>query len=156
MTKLPLAEFALKLISPPNGNAPVSEILVNCHPTGVTLSGAILEAALGDSEHYLVFVTDDVPFEDTLRIYLLSRELEILDSATFAAAYSNGIFDQLENLGESTVCIIFFGTAKYLLRILREPGFAIPLWSDPPGVWRPFTLRRRFTLQVDLRPNREL
>jgi hypothetical protein len=47
-------------------SVPESSILLAGTPTGKLVSGAVLEAAVQIGETYLLFMTDDVPFEESL------------------------------------------------------------------------------------------
>lgn len=60
---------------------PKSEILIQGEPTGKLVDGAFLEATVGWGDIYLAFVTDDIPAENTLRVYLFDPHLNLIDSA---------------------------------------------------------------------------
>jgi len=66
--------------------------MLNGAPTGTIVDGAILEAALKWHEYTLLFLTDDIPFEDALRIYLLDEKFNVMDSAQIMWIYATGIF----------------------------------------------------------------
>jgi len=48
---------------------PASEITLADGRKHTTLNGAILEAAFAWNDTYLIFLTDDIPYEETLSIY---------------------------------------------------------------------------------------
>lgn len=115
-------------------------------PTGKVLTGAILEAAVEWNGFFLAFLTDDIPHEDTLRIYLFDSRLDVRDSATLGAMYSTGSFTGLELLPPNTVQFRFIGDTTWILELLPRDSFALPFFSDPKGVRRPLKLLRRFRL----------
>ena len=97
MKLIPAAEYSIRVITPPTPElTPQSEIMVAGVPTGKVIAGAILTAALRWGQFVLLFLTDDVPFEDTLRMYLLDQDLTVVDSARMGAMYSTGIFSALD------------------------------------------------------------
>lgn len=50
-----------------------SEVIVGDKPTGITIDGQVLEAAVKvDSDRYILFTTDDVIFEESLTVTLIS------------------------------------------------------------------------------------
>ena len=63
----------------------ISEILLNGSSTGKLISGAILEGAVQWENRYLLFMTDDVAYEEAFGIYLLDDHLNILGSALIGA-----------------------------------------------------------------------
>ncbi|WP_211455163.1 hypothetical protein [Collimonas antrihumi] len=86
MRNLASQELTIKIIR--DGSAselPKSEIVIDGAPTGKIVSGAILEAAVSWNNFYLLFMTDDIPQEEMLGIYLFDRKLDLVDSATLGA-----------------------------------------------------------------------
>jgi hypothetical protein len=153
VTPLPPSAFSLKLIgSPLNDAAPRSEILLNGERTGKTLDGAILEAALRWKKLILVFVTDAVLYEDTLHIYLLDTNLQVLDQASMYGLYATGTFSLLDIVPPDSVRFVFFGETVWRLKISDHKTLRLPIMSDPHGVRRPFGFYRQFSLQSERRP----
>lgn len=132
---------------------PQSEIFVDGEPTGKLIDGAILEATVGWGEYYLAFVTDDIPQEDTLRIYLFDSHLKLIDSATLGAMYSTGSFGHLELLSPNMLSFTFFGDTTWVLELLSRNELAISLIADPKGVSRPFAFHRRFRIYGQPKPD---
>lgn len=140
-------EYSIRLITPATPElTPQSEIMVAGMPTGKVIAGAILRAALRWGEYVLLFLTDDVPFEDTLRMYLLDRDATVLDSARMAGMYSTGIFSDLDLTEPDAVRFQFFDGIVWTLTLLPKKEFAIPIISDPIGVSRPFGFSRMIRL----------
>ncbi|GAB2879040.1 hypothetical protein GCM10027277_55350 [Pseudoduganella ginsengisoli] len=123
-----------------------SEIMLKGTRTGAILDGAVLEAALSWHEYIIVFLTDDVPYEDTLRIYLLDANLCIVDSASLGAMYSTGAFRDLQVVQSDTVRFRFIGDVTWTLRLFDKRTLALPVLFDPVGVRRPFRFYRHFAL----------
>ena len=154
MKLLSPAEFSLRLRSAYSDRAlPRSEVIVAGTPTGKVLTGAILEAAIEWNGFSLAFLTDDIPQEDTLRIYLFDSRLALRDSATLGAMYSTGSFTGLELLPPNTVQFRFIGNKTWILQLLPQDSFALPFFSDPEGVRRPLKLHRRFRLYGEPLPD---
>ena len=55
--------------------APQSRLLRHGVATGLTIDGARLDAQFAIEDEFLLLVTDDTPYEETMRAYLLAREL---------------------------------------------------------------------------------
>ena len=154
MKLIPAPEYSIRVITPPTPElTPQSEIMVAGVPTGRVIAGAILRAALSWEEFVLLFLTDDVPFEDALRMYLLDRDLAVVDSARMGAMYSTGIFSNLDITEPDTVRFQFFQGVVWTLRLLSEEEFAIPMISEPTGVSRPFKFFRRIRLTAEPLPD---
>lgn len=147
MKLIPAAEYSIRVVTPPTPElTPQSEIMVAGVPTGKVIAGAILRAALRWHQFVLLFLTDDVPFEDTLRMYLLDQDLAVVDSARMGAMYSTGIFSALDLTEPDTVRFQFFDGVLWTLTLLSEKEFAIPIISEPTSVSRPFKFFRRIRL----------
>lgn len=131
---------------------PQSEIVIHGTSTGRLIAGAVLEAAVRWGEYTLAFVTDDIPNEETLRIYLFDSALNLIDSATLGSIYSTGNFGKLELLQPDRLRFWFFGDTTWVLELLKRDEFALPLVADPKGVKRPFAWHRRFRIHGQPKP----
>ena len=131
---------------------PHSEIIAHGNRTGKIIRGAILEAALVWHDLLLAFVTDDIPQEDTLRIYLLDQRFNVIDTATLSGMYSTGSFRELTLTPPDTLNFRFIGDVVWTLRLLPGVIFKLPMLTDPPGVHRPLSCYRRFTLAGNPKP----
>ena len=153
MTLLPSSQFSLKVVRPLTDQAmPQGEIVINGQSTGVLIDGALLEAAIGWDDCYLAFVTDDIPNEESLRIYLFDSDLNLVDSATIGAVYSTGSFGHLELLPPNVMRFEFFGDTKWELELLVRQELTLPLIADPKGVRRPLSFHRRFRIRGQPKP----
>ncbi len=125
-------------------DVPVSEVYVSGQATGKCIPGADLEAAIEHDGRYLLFVTDDCPFEDMLRILLLDAACNILDSAMLGAPYSTGSFSSLSLDAPDKVRFRFIGDCEWTVTLLPRAGFRLPYLSGQKGVWRGFGFTRHF------------
>jgi len=140
-------DHAIRLVTPPKSDTvPLSELVIADQRTGKILGGAVFEAALAWNDVVLLFLTDDIKFEDTLNIYLLDKDLNIADSARLYFAYSTGIFSHLDLTQPDTVRFRFFDGLVWTLTLHAEKKFTTPFIPAPAGVHRPFTFFRRFAL----------
>lgn len=147
MRLLSRAEFSIRPHRPyTNLTLETSELLINGAPSGIILTGAILEAAVAWQGNTIAFLTDDIPFEDMLRMYMLDVERRVIDSAVLGAMYATGRFDALTLLPPDTLTFSFIGGITWRLVLLQNEEFAVPWLSDPRGVSRPLKCFRRFRL----------
>lgn len=126
---------------------PVSDLLADGRPTGVRLNGAVLEAAVECNDHFLVFLTDDVPFEEVLQVVLLNRAFQEVESLCIGSAYSTGSFSDLALEPPDTVRFRFIGGTTWRITVMKEQHLRIPIFSDPTGVHRGFRVKSRLAVR---------
>lgn len=126
--------------------SPASHLFANGMPTGKSIQGAVLEAVVEWNSQYLMFVTDDIPYEESLHIVLLDAAFEVIDSASIEAPYTTGSFSSLALHEPDTVEFRFLGETTWTLRLLASSALRLPFVSEPFGVHRRFGFRRRFIL----------
>jgi hypothetical protein len=134
---------------------PMSELIDQGQPTGVVLPGAVLEAAVALDQSvsgHLLFLTDDIPYEEALRIILLGPRFELLDQAEIGGAYTTGSFSGLSLSPPDTLRFRFMGDADWSVRVLPRPALYVPCLSESRGVSRPWGWRRHFVVQGRPRP----
>jgi len=131
---------------------PRSFIVVQGENTFKQVPGAVLEAAVQWAEFYLLFTTDDVPFEEMLGIYLLDESFNLLDSARLGAPYSTGSFSSLRLREPNEVDFLFIGDTTWTVELLSRPVARIPFIGEPRGGWRSFGFRRHFAVHGDPKP----
>jgi hypothetical protein len=105
-----------------------------------------LESALQYDTGYLIFLTDDIPDEDSLNIYLVDFSGAPMDWARIGNIYSTGSFKNLEIRQPDRVKFRFIGDTVWTLQIVRKPAWHIPFISGPAGVHRPPGFRRHFSI----------
>lgn len=142
----PVDRFTLRQFAEGEQEAPTSELLDQARATGTVVKGVILEAAVAWNDCFVLFVTDDIPFEDSLHIQLLDARLRPLDSASLSAMYSTGSFSALRLLPPNRVSFRFIGDTEWSIELLPQTKLRIPVFSAPPGVTRPFGFSQRFVV----------
>jgi hypothetical protein len=141
------ANLALKRIPNASGDeSPQSEIWRDGQPMHQQVPGAILEACVQWHDKTLLLVTDDVPYEEALRIILLDKDMKMLDVAELGAPYSTGAFKDLMLLPPDALSFRFIGDTTWTVTLLAQPGFRRPFFTEPRGVSRPFGFQRQFVL----------
>lgn len=129
---------------------PTSQVIHRGKATGTYLDGAVLEACIQVNDLLLAFMTDDCPFEECLRLYLLDDQLKILDRVTLGRIYTTGIFELLELLEPRTVAFQFFTDRPMSASVLPRKQFRLPFLSEPKGVFRAPGFSRRLTVSDNL------
>jgi len=148
MRKLSEQELTIKAIECSSELAiPSSEIVLKQSITGRVISGAVLEAAVSWKDFYLLFLTDDIPQEDTLSIHFLDKDLKLLDSATIGAMYSTGSFTSLQLIEPNELTFRFIGDTDWTIELFDKPTLALPFLSDPKCVKRKLALSNYFKIQ---------
>lgn len=154
MERVSTSECALRLIgSPFSDDMPRCELMLNGQPTGVTVDGAVLELAIRWHDLLLIFVTDNILHEETLRVYLFDAKLNIVDSAKLGWMYSTGVFSLIELSPPNALSFDFFGDTDWTLELYSEDVFAIPFFNDPRGVSKPLRFHRRFQISGCPKPD---
>jgi hypothetical protein len=138
---------ARKVNQDSESESPRSELIIDGIPTGQIVPGAVLEAAVEWKSCHLVFMTDDVPFEEMLRILLLDSQLKLLDSAQIGGPYSTGSFSSLTLREPDTVQFRFIGGTTWSVQLLSTSRLRVPFISEPRGVHRAFGFSRRFVVR---------
>jgi hypothetical protein len=146
MRLLTPSEVSLRLTTPWSENAlACSEVLAGGRETGQIVTGEVLEASVLWKGCFLLFLTDAIPFEDSLRIYLFDARWHLLDSAKLGAMYTTGAFSALQLAPPNCVRFRFIGDITWELELLDRGVPSLP-FSDPKGVSRPFGFTKRFKL----------
>jgi len=125
---------------------PAVEIVHQGKSTGIQVSGAVLEAAVQISDQFILFLTDDVPYEEMLNIHLLNSGFNVLDSVIIGSIYSTGSFSDLQLIEPDELQFRFIGETDWRLQLLPGPEFALPFISEPKGVQRKFGFKRHFKI----------
>ena len=126
---------------------PRSELVVDGVPTGQIVPGSVLEGAVEWRSCHLLFMTDDIPFEELLRILLLDSKLNLLDSAQIGSPYSTGSFSSLRLKEPDIVQFRFIGGTTWSVQLLSTSQLRLPFISEPPGVHRAFGFFRYFIVR---------
>ncbi|MCU5774902.1 hypothetical protein N5923_20870 [Erwiniaceae bacterium BAC15a-03b] len=129
------------------------DVLINGNNTGIKVSGQVLEAAISVSEgRYLLFLTDDVIYEESLNITLIDAKLGHLESLDLGGQYATGTFEQL-HIKQTSVNFRFIGDTTWTVEILTLPALRLP-FTDPRGVTRPLRLKKYINISANPAPAR--
>lgn len=104
-----------------------SEILLARKPTGISVPGAVIETALRSEDYYLLVLSNDITFEDSLFITLLNRDLKRLDKATIEATETADSFSDLKLKEPNIVQFNFMGV--WHIEILDKPVYQLPFFN---------------------------
>ena len=114
-------------------------------PTGTVVPGCVLEAQYAIDARALLFVTHDIPYEETLEILLLDVAGDVVDRASLFRAYVTGSFAAGRIIDDASVTFRFFGGPERMVRVLATRELRFP-FSEPAGVHRPRGLFRWFRI----------
>jgi hypothetical protein len=144
-------EITLQLTNPNDTERrPQSRLIVNGSPSELIITGAILEAGFKVFDYYLLFLTNDIPNEDSLNIYLIDPQLNLLDWVCLGAAYSTGAFVLREVLANQVVTFNFFDEVLWRLQVFEQSQWHLPFFSDPKGVSRELGLHTYLNLETSV------
>ncbi|WP_158782675.1 hypothetical protein [Pantoea sp. BAV 3049] len=130
-----------------------SEVLIESHPTGIIIPGKVLEAAtIVDAYRYLLFVTDDIIFEETLTVLLIELPQGIVEKLVIGGVYASGHFEGL-TVSPHSVRFSFIGDTIWTIKVPESPMFKLP-FSAPRGVSRPMGLRKYIDISANTFPAR--
>lgn len=137
--------FSIKLVSESSETeSPKSQLWVDGKAIDSVIDGAICEACVSYGEFYLVFTTNDCPYEESLNIYFLDQNFRALDHAILVWPYSTGSFVLLDVIEPNLVRFKFFEECIWEVELYANKRVLIPYLSEPRGVWRRFTLKHYF------------
>lgn len=125
-----------------------SEVRLHGRPCGTTVTGQVLEAAVEADGRYLLFLTDDSPYEEVLHLHLLDGQGRPLDAADLGGPYTTGTFVGPRLLGGQRIGFGFFDDKDWEVELLPSARLRLPMLSEPLGVWRAKPLRCHFVLRA--------
>ncbi|WP_053093113.1 hypothetical protein, partial [Klebsiella aerogenes] len=91
-------------------------------------------------EVMLLFLTDDVPYEEALKIVLLDVNDGVKEILTLGGAYLTDSFTDLK-IHSNSVEFSFIGDTTWRVEIPLRPFIQLPFTGDPRGVSRPLMLK---------------
>ncbi|ELQ6149489.1 hypothetical protein R2313_001972 [Cronobacter turicensis] len=113
-----------------------SELLLNGNITGIIVPGEILGASVQINEQrYVLFLTDDVIFEESLTIALIDFREGIKEIVSVGNEYSTGNFETL-SITADRINFRFMGDYLWTVTVSDAPRLRLPFLSDPRGVKR--------------------
>jgi hypothetical protein len=126
---------------------PVADVLAHGQPVGQSVGGAVLEAAFALDGFYLLFMTDDLPYEEGLTIHLLRDDYEYVESVGLAWPYATGHLRDVTVVDKNRVSFRFFDARVITLTVTPRAGWRLPFMPEFAGVFRPFGVRRHMRVQ---------
>ena len=93
------------------------------HLVGDPLAGArIVQQFQLDDQRLLLFLVDDSPYEETLRIDLFSPTFERLDGLELSFDFTTGSLDDVQLIDPRTIEFDFIHKRRCRLRVLDQPA----------------------------------
>lgn len=130
------------------------EIMLLGQGTGFFVPFRVLEAAVTiDSERFLLFLTDDTPYEEVLNISLMHMNKGILETISLGGAYLTGTFSEL-HVFPNAVELSFIGDTTWKIEVTEQPFLKLPFVGDPRGVSRSMGLTHYLRISADPAPAR--
>jgi len=130
-----------------------AEVLIDGNSTGIIIPGKVLEAAIKiDARRYLLFVTDDIIFEEMLTLLLVDLSQGIVDELSIGGAYTSGYFEAL-TVSSCSASFRFIGDTTWTVKVSLSPTLKL-FFSDPRGVSRPMRLRKYIDISANPPPVR--
>ncbi|UTV28784.1 hypothetical protein [Photobacterium atrarenae] len=100
------------------------------------VKGAQVEYGVKYDNNYVIFVTDDILNEETLRIYLFDLNAKLIDYLYIGSAYSTGYLQDLTLQKDGSISFLFIGDTLWNVKVLSKARMIIPFVSNPKGVSR--------------------
>lgn len=125
-----------------------SDVVLNGNNTGIIVPGQILEAAIQvNDQRYILFLTDDVIFEESLTIVLIDVNDGVKETVRLGNEYVTGSFEGLSVTADS-INFRFIGDSLWTIQTVDSPCLTLPFGSDPKGVKREARLKKYMTISV--------
>ncbi|EOW6511376.1 hypothetical protein [Cronobacter malonaticus] len=125
-----------------------SEVVLNGNNTGIIVPGEILEAAvLINEQRYVLFLTDDVIFEESLTVALIDLREGIKEVVRVGNEYATGYFEAL-SVTANSINFRFIGEYPWTVTVSDIPRFRLPFVSDPQGVKRDTGFKKYMNISV--------
>jgi hypothetical protein len=110
----------------------------------VWLPGVDMEAAFRHPEGgYLLFSTNDVPFEETLNVVLLDEVGQIIDTKSIFSAYATGHLHNMTISGTHAVSFSFFSEDRWVAEVASGRMRHWPRWL-PRFIGRSLRVRKLY------------
>ncbi|HVK53737.1 MAG TPA: hypothetical protein VM532_01790 [Burkholderiales bacterium] len=116
-------------LAPIEGELPQAKLLWRSESTGLVLDGVNLEHQVRIEDKYLLFLTENCPFEEGLHIYLIDDSRRVLDAVEIGAPYAPGVLKNVQQIGGAAMSFSFFGEDLWRLEVRDKPAltFSRPL-----------------------------
>ncbi|WP_312458093.1 hypothetical protein [Pseudescherichia sp.] len=131
-----------------------SEVVLSGKSTGITVPGQVLEAAFHvNKQRYILFLTDDVIFEESLTIVLLDIHDGIKEIVRLGNQYSTGSFE-VQAVTADSISFRFIGDCLWTIKTADLPHLRLPFASDPKGVKREVGIKKYMTVSAAPAPQK--
>jgi len=108
-----------------------SDVVLNGKSTDIIVPGQVLEAAVQVNEQrFLLFLTDDIIFEESLTIALIDVHDGLKEIVRLGNEYSTGSFADLQ-VTDDSVDFRFFGDYIWTLKVSDSPRLRLPFFPIP-------------------------
>jgi hypothetical protein len=125
--------FALKAGGGSDTAPPRSELLMDGKATGISLPGVVLDAQFRCGDSFVLFTTENIPYEEALHITLLDGGLRALDHVELSHQFAAGALTDVQMGGDTQVRFSFFGGDLWELTVLGAPR-RLARGESPVGV----------------------
>jgi hypothetical protein len=107
--------------------------------TDLELEGISLDAQYQYESKYLLFISHNSPFADTLHIYLLNESFTKIDEWAISSLSESEwyMLRNMEITKTNQIQFSFFGDDSWLLTVLKEPQMTFPKLSLFSSYWKP-------------------
>ena len=112
-----------------------SKLLYEGNQTDTVLSGIRLEAQFQHIEKFILFITYDSIFAETLHIYLLNKNFTTIDE--WQISQNEGAVHKLQIIGDNQLQFSFFGDDSWVLTVLEKPQMTLPRLPLFSSYWKP-------------------
>lgn len=116
-----------------------SRLLFGNKLTDLELEGISLDAQYQYENKYLLFVSHNSPFADTLHIYLLDESFSKVDEWAISSLSESEwyMLRNLEVTDENKLQFSFFGDDSWVLTVLEKPQMTFPRLALLSSYWKP-------------------
>lgn len=120
----PSDAFALEALPRPGeDDAPRARLIHRGQAVGEPVEGCVLEQQYAvDPGRHLLFVSDDIPYEEGLHIYLVDAAGAVLDGLEIGAPYTPGLLEDAVVSGPDQVDFSFIHKQRCRLIVHSEPA----------------------------------
>lgn len=130
------------------------DVVINGNNTDIMVPGQVLEAAVQvNDQRFILFLTDDVIFEESLTIVLIDINDGVKEIVRMGNAYSTGSFEELSVTVDS-INFRFIGDSLWTIKTAESPRLRLPFGSDPKGVKRDAGLKKYMTISATPTPDK--
>lgn len=111
-------------------------LAIEGRPANSFVKGVQVEYGVKYDNCYVIFVTDDILNEETLRVYLFDLNAKLIDYLYIGSAYSTGRLQDLTLQKDGSISFLFIGDTLWNVKVLSKAKMIIPFISNPKGVTR--------------------